>query len=544
MTSDLAPRQDTVTRVLAKAVDEFPERIFLDFSGEMYTYAQVDARATRLANGLATLGVKRGDRVGALLDTSLDAIVVWLGANKLGAIYVPVNTAYKGEYLRHQLSDAGVEVVFAEPQYVQRLDKVRAGLPTLRMVVQRGDADPASKHFEVRRFNDILGSDDPLADANQVSDISMLIYTWGTSGPAKGCIISHNYICNLARQTARDGNRTADDINWSPLPLNHISSLGSTVLACAVTGARASLYPRFSVTNFWPEIERSGATIANLLGSTIAFVAGHPDNEASKRCFGQLRIIRGSPFSAELQATWRSRFGVKTAGSSNYGQTEACAITSLSDSEYGKPGSSGKRNADFEVRIVDEDDNELPANTPGEVIVRPRRAHIMMEGYWGRPSDTLKIMKNLWLHTGDLGMFDEDGFFYFVDRKKDRLRRRGENISSYEVETTFRAHPAVKDVAVHAVFSETSEDEVKATIVLKSGAAPLTPAELCAWSVDRLPYFAVPRYIEFRMELPRNPVGRVMCDQGCTAATWDRERAEKRWPPRRQARRQTKPRGM
>ena len=529
MTSEGALGQDTVTRVLARAVEAFPERTFLDFSGDLYTYAQVDARATRLANGLIALGVKRGDRVGTLLDTSLDAILVWLATNKLGAIYVPVNAAYKGEYLRHQFSDAGVEVVFVEPHYLERIELIREGLPTLRTVVQRGSEHPAATTFETRRLEDIMGSDHPIEDLSRFSDVSMLIYTGGTTGPSKGCIISHNYICNLARQTARDGNRTADDINWSPLPLFHLNSLGSTVLACAVTGARAALCPRFSVTNFWPEIERSGATVANLLGSMITFVAEHPDNEASKRCYGQLRTIRGSPFSSELQAKWKARFGVKTAGSNVYGLTEACVITSLSDSDYGKPGSSGKRNDDFEVRIVDDDDNELPPNTSGEVIVRPRRPHIMMEGYWGRPAETLKIMKNLWLHTGDLGMFDEDGYFYFVDRKKDYLRRRGENISSYEVETTFRGHPAVEDVAVHAVFSESSEDEVKATIVLKAETTNLTPADICAWSVDRLPYFAIPRYIEFRKDLPRNPVGRVLKyvlrDEGCTPDTWDREQA-------------------
>jgi crotonobetaine/carnitine-CoA ligase len=261
----------------------------------------------------------------------------------------------------------------------------------------------------------------------------------------------------------------------------------------------------------------------------IAFVAEHPDNEASKRCFGQLGAVRGSPFSAEMQAKWKARFGVKIAGSNVYGQTEACIVTTISDNDHAKPGSSGKRNDEFEIRIVDDEDTELPPNTPGEVIVRPKHPHIMMEGYWGRPAETLRIMKNLWLHTGDIGMFDDEGFFYFVDRKKDYLRRRGENISSYEVETTFRGHPAVEDVAVHAVFSETSEDEVKATIVLKATAVGLSAEELCTWSVDQLPYFAVPRYIEFRADLPRNPVGRVLKyvlrDEGCTPATWDREAA-------------------
>ena len=522
--------QETVTGIMTRAVQQWPDKIFLDFSGMTYSYADIDQRATRLANGMTALGVKRGDRIGTLLDTSLDAVLIWLAVNKLGAIYVPVNAAYKGEFLRHQFSDAGVEIAFVEPHYFDRIIAIREGLPSLKVVVQRGPESPVSSAVDARRMDDIYGSNEPIEDKNAYSDISMLIYTGGTTGPSKGCIISHNYVSNLARQTVLNGNRTGDDINWSPLPLFHMNSLGSTILASAMVGGRASLYPRFSVTNFWPEIERSGATIANLLGSMIAFVAEAPETEVSKRCFGQLRAVRGSPFSAEMQTKWKERFGVQVAGSNVYGQTEACIVTSLTDDIDAKPGSSGKRNAYFDVRIVDEDDNELLANSPGEIILRPRFAHIMMEGYWGRPAETLKIMKNLWLHTGDIGMFDEDGFFYFVDRKKDYLRRRGENISSYELETTFRAHPAVEDVAVHAVHSETSEDEVKATIVLKADVGPeVTPEHMCAWSVDRLPYFAVPRFIEFRQDLPRNPVGRVLKyvlrDEGQTPDTWDREEA-------------------
>lgn len=521
--------KETVTGIMTRAVQQWPDKVFLDFSGDLYTYADIDLRATRLANGMTDLGVKRGDRVGTLLDTSLDAVLLWLACNKLGAIYVPVNAAYKGEFLRHQFSDAGVEVAFVEPNYFSRITAVSDDLPALRIVVQRGPDAPPTASFETRRMDDIYGSDAPIEDKNSFSDISMLIYTGGTTGPSKGCIISHNFVSNLARQTVLNGNRTGDDINWSPLPLFHMNSLGSTILASAMVGGRAALYPRFSVTNFWPEIERSGATIANLLGSMIAFVAEAPETEVSKRCFGKLRAVRGSPFSAEMQAKWKERFGVQVAGSNVYGLTEACIVTSLTDDVDAKPGSSGKRNDYFDVRIVDDEDNELPSNTPGEIIVRPRFPHIMMEGYWGRPADTLKIMKNLWLHTGDIGMFDDDGFFYFVDRKKDYLRRRGENISSYELETTFRSHPSVEDVAVHAVNSETSEDEVKATIVLKADAPPITPEEMCTWSVDRLPYFAIPRFIEFRQDLPRNPVGRVLKyvlrDEGQTQGTWDREAA-------------------
>ncbi|MCC2601173.1 AMP-binding protein [Sphingopyxis yananensis] len=524
----IKPPQQTVTGVLAAAVKEAPERIFLDFSGIQYSYADIDSASTRLANGLLALGVKQGDRVGTLLDTSVEAILIWFAANKIGAVYVPVNAAYKGEYLRHQFADAGVEVVFVEPDYADRLALIKEELPLVHTVIQRGDAPLAAEGLNLKRFDDILGSEDPVADPNKYSDISMLIYTGGTTGPSKGCIISHNYVCNLSRNAVINGKRTKDDISWSPLPLFHLNALAATVLASAMTFSRGVLYPRFSVSNFWPEIERSGATLANLLGSMLAFVADAPDNEAQKRCFGQLRAIRGSPFPPEVREKWRTRFGVKVTGSNVYGLTEASPVTSLHDDDFPKPGSSGKVDPSFEVRIVDDEDNDVPVGTPGEIIIRPRYPHVMFEGYWGRPEETLRIMKNLWLHSGDIGSIDEDGYFYFVDRKKDYLRRRGENISSFELERAFRGHPDIVDVAIHSVLSESAEDDVKATIVL-NGESKMTEAEMCSWCADRVPYFAVPRYIEFRDELPRNPVGRVLKyqlrDEGRTPATWDREDA-------------------
>jgi hypothetical protein len=174
----------------------------------------------------------------------------------------------------------------------------------------------------------------------------------------------------------------------------------------------------------------------------IHFLAEAPDTPDSKACFGQLQMVRGSPFPAALQQKWKDRFGIKRAGSNAYGLTEAARVTTLRYDQEAPPGSSGRVNEDFDVRIVDDHDIELPAGQAGEVVIRPRRPHVMFEGYWDRPQDTLAVMRNLWLHTGDIGRFDAQGFFYFVDRKKDYLRRRGENISTHEVEVSLRVHPA------------------------------------------------------------------------------------------------------
>jgi crotonobetaine/carnitine-CoA ligase len=522
-------QQDTVNAVLRRAAQAHGAKPYLDIQGEVYSYADVDRESSRLAHGLAGLGVRRGQTVVTILDNNVDAVLVWFAINKLGAISVPVNTAYKGEFLRHQVNDAAADVVVAESDYAERVDAIAPGLSRLKTLVWRG-AQPrlSAGVLQTMPIEELRSSNaqDP-GVAVSPSDVAMLIYTGGTTGPSKGCIISHNYACNLARQANALGRRDAHTINWTPLPLFHMNATSTSILATLMIGARVAVYPRFSVSNFWPEIERTKANDVNLLGSMVPLLAKAPDNESMKRCHGQIKYVGAAPFPAELQEVWYQRFGVGRAGAPGYGLTE-CAMVVTHAGDHAAPGSSGKRNEWFDVRIVDDEDCELPPGTPGEVIVRPLQPHVMFEGYWNRPADTLKVMKNMWFHTGDIGRFDEQGFFYFVDRKKDYLRRRGENISSFEMETTFRAHPAIQDVAVHAVLSEMTEDDVKVTAVLKPD-AKLTEEELCRWSVDRLPYFAVPRYIEFRDELPRNPVGRVLKyelrDQGVTPATWDGEKA-------------------
>ncbi|EIK95792.1 putative AMP-dependent synthetase and ligase [Pseudomonas sp. M47T1] len=522
-----AGQADTINDALRRAVAAHGERLFLDVLGERYSYADLDREACRLANGLHDLGVTKGDTVATLLDNHFDAVVLWFAINKLGAISVPVNTAYKGEFLRHQLADAGSAIIIAEHDYVERVARVADPLESLRNVIYRG---PHPEHIQLRRpmlpLDELRSSDSrdpdvPVAPA----DLAMLIYTGGTTGPSKGCMITHNYACNEARQMVVCLGRTAQSFTWTPLPMFHLNAIVTTVLCNLMLGAKVALYPRFSVSNFWPEIERTGANEVSLLASMFPLLAQAPDNDAMKRCFGQLQIVTGAPFAPQLQKIWRERFGIKAVNGACFGLTECAVVTMTPFGEPEPPNSAGKICEWFDIRVVDDNDVELPRGTPGELIVRPLQPHVMFEGYWQRPADTLKVMRNLWFHTGDIGKLDEQGFFYFLDRKKDYLRRGGENISSFEMEKTFQAHPDLAEVAVHAVYSELAEDEVKLTAVLAEGAT-LDEATLCRWAIERLPYFAVPRYIEFVQQVPRSPVGRILKyqlrDAGVTAGTWDR----------------------
>jgi len=520
--------RDTVIAALDRAVARHPDRVLLDFSGNLYTYAKVDSLSTRMAHALAALGVKPGETVLTMLDNNIDAVVCWLAINKLRAVSVPINTALKGEFLRHQIADTGTHLVICEIDYLPRLLPLADQLSEVSQILYRGErAEPASCRIPIAALDEFRGEDDtPFTSKPQPSDLACLIYTSGTTGPSKGCMISYNFMCNLARLQLRAGPANENDITITPLPLFHMNALCVSIIASILVGARAAILPRFSVSNFWQEVERSGATIASILGGMGGLLAQAPDNDAMKRCRGQIHTARGNPYTEETKQIWRERFGTKLVGGNGYGLTEACVITSLAAGEYAAPGSSGKRIPDFDVRIVDDNDQELPANTPGEIVLRPLRPDIMFQGYWNRPADTLKLMRNMWFHTGDIGKFDDEGFFYFVDRKKDYLRRRGENISSFEMEAAFAVHPDLAEVAVHAVPSDKGEDDVKVTAVLHQK-AQLTPEELFHWATDSVPYYALPRYIEFRDSLPKNPQGRVLKyqlrDEGKTADTWDLE---------------------
>jgi crotonobetaine/carnitine-CoA ligase len=523
-------QQDTMLGAFGRVVADAPNRNFLDFSGDRYSYAEFDRLSNRFAHALLALGVRAGATVVTMLDNNIDAVAAWFAINKIQAISVPINTALRGEFLRHQIDDAAGAIVICEADYHARIAAVADRLPHVKLILCRGtQPGDASSPITVADLDAHRGLDESsLPVMPGPGDLSCIIYTSGTTGPAKGSMQSYNYMCNLARQRLRANPASAEDITFTPMPLFHNNALTTGVIGTILSGGGIAIAPRFSVSGFWPEIERSGATIVSIVGTMGTMLADAPDNDFAKRCFGQVHTVRGVPFSDPVKELWRQRFGARQVGSNDYGMTEAAVLTWLAGGAYAAPGSSGKRYADFDLRIVDEEDRELPANSAGEVILRPMKPNIMFQGYWRRPEATVAAMRNQWFHTGDIGKLDDDGFFYFLDRKKDYLRRRGENISSFEMEATFKLHPDIAEVAVHAVLSPMGEDDVKVTAVLKPGAG-LTEEALCQWAIERVPYFAVPRFIEFRDALPKNPQDKVLKyqlrDEGKTARTWDIEQS-------------------
>ena len=519
--------RDTPVAALRRAVAAHPDKIFLDFSGETHTYVQFDETSNRFAHVLQDLGLIAGAPIVSMLDNNVDAVTTWIAANKISAISVPLNTALIGQFLRHQIEDAGASLLVCEARYLHRVLDIEDQLTTLKTILVRGAFErPAESALSILPLDRHRGTDaSPFDTLPDPGALNALIYTSGTTGPSKGCMITGNQMCHFARMLTRSAPFGPDDIYWTPLPLFHMNAIATGVVSVMLVGATISFAPKFSVSGFWPAIETSGATVVSILGSLGTMLARAEDNDAMARCFGQVHTIKGNPFPEEIKEIWRSRFGARNVGSNVYGLTEGLLTSMPADGAYAE-GSSGKAAPELDVRIFDDNDNEVPNGTSGEVVCRPLLPDIIFKGYWRRPEDTLKVWGNLWFHTGDIGKFDENGFFYFVDRKKDYLRRRGENISSFEMETSILTHPAIEQVAVHAVPSSLQEDDLKVTAKLKPGVA-LSEEELCRWLMERVPYYAVPRFIEFRAELPVNPQGRVLKfqlrDEGATPTTWDIE---------------------
>jgi crotonobetaine/carnitine-CoA ligase len=530
--------QHTIPGLLEARLETDPDSQYLDVCGDAFTAAEVDHAACRIANGLAELGVVQGERVATLLENSSEALLAWWGAVRGGFVAVPVNTAYKGQYLRHQLHDSGASVLIVQRSLLDRFTAIEGDLPGIRHVVVVEDDDPiegAAVATSVlsttgHEWADLLRSD-PTSPSVVIrpSDLGTFVYTGGTTGPSKGCMLSHNYHEAAARQISICWGRTAEDVLWTPLPLFHYNALVTAVLGALITGGRSAIYRRFSVSNFWPEMNRTGATITSTLG-TMAYLLAHdvdrPEmpGSGSTEANRTLRLLGAAPMPVEIDTIIKERFGLTTF-SGAYGVTEASLISWSPPGVENRPNAAGVVNDDyFDVRIFDDDEQEVPCGTDGEIVIRPKRPHVMFEGYWGRPEATVETSRNWWYHTGDIGRMDEDRYLYFVDRKADYLRRRGENISSFEVESILMAHGSLADVVVHAVPSAMTEDDLKITATIKEGAS-LTEEALFRWAIDQLPYFALPRYIEFRAELPRSPVGRVLKrelrDDGVTAATWD-----------------------
>lgn len=526
--SDRPLPEMVVCRLLEDRASSTPDRPFLRFGDEVWTYAEVHQAALEYSTALAAVGVKRGDLVAIMMKNSPLYVIVYFALAYRGAAVVLVNTAFRGYLLEYVLNDARCALLVADAD----------------LLGQVADSEPALEHLDrvmvthpepgwVSPFDTLAAA--PLArpapgDATDETrepaehdDLHCVVYSSGTTGPSKGIMISNAHAVAKACEVIEICAFTADDVLYSPLPLFYSMGLLRGVLSVAITGGSIVLRDKFSVSAYWDEVRRTGATVGHTVFSLPAMLMSQPpdprDREHRLRCM----------FNARHDPAFEERFGVRLI--EGYGLTEAGNAIFSRLAEPPVPGSCGRVSDEWEVRLADDHGDEVSVGQTGELLLRPRHPHRIMLGYLNKPEVTTAAWRDLWFHTGDLARRDEAGNYFYVGRTKEMIRRRGQNISSWELETIVSTFPAVGDVAALPHPSEIGDDDVRVVVsAARPGALDLD--ELRDFCQRRLPAFMVPRYLELRDELPKTPSGRIekykLLQEPMSENTLDSERSPSR----------------
>ena len=516
--------------LLDAAVRRDPDKVFVEMLGEAVTYLQFQQAVARTASMFKALGVNPGDRVCLYLPNCLEFLSCWFGLSYLGAVSVPINTAYKRDEAAYILNNAGAVALVAHYSLADIAGAAAALAERLRhKLIVGGESDQSWSSFS-KAVSNVTPLDTPTDVSPQA--VSMLGYTSGTTGEPKGVKVSHLMYVAAGQGFAHWTQATSADRFFTCLPSFHANAQYYSIMGTLASSATLVAVERFSASRFWAQVREAKATVVNFIGMMMPVLA--KQDVAPEDGENSVRLFYGSPaFAPDFLRAFEERFGTDII--IGFGMTETCYGTIEKIGHPHRPFSSGqpRQHPDprfsNEIRIVDADSGApLAANQVGEITINNPA---VMSGYWGNEEQTAQTLRDGWLHTGDLARMDEEGFLIYVDRKKDIIRRRGENISSQEVEGVIKRHPLVMDCAVIAVPSELGEDEVKAYVALKPD-TELSPADVIYWAAENLAYFKVPRYLEIREALPRTPTLRVRKDQlrnerqDLTEGCFDREAAD------------------
>jgi crotonobetaine/carnitine-CoA ligase len=506
----------SVPAMLDRRAEEFGDRVMMSIAGTPVTFAEMRDRSCAAANVLAGLGVEHGETVALFTGTCPEWVYFWLGAARIGAVTAAVNAASKGDFLSHALRLSRAKVVITDRERHPRLDEVADSVITLRSTLIHGDS------LADRLRN--ASTDAPKMPPSGSDDIGALFFTSGTTGPSKAVATTWPYLFNVAQTVASAWEFGEADVLWTAMPLFHLSA-APTVLVPLMTGSTSVLASGFHPTQVWDEVRACGATGFAGAGAMVSMLWNLPADPRDADV--PLRFLSAAPIAADIYRNIERRYRCRVV--TMYGMTEAFPIAYKAVSDDGVPGTSGGVNPALDVCILDAQGNPLGVGEVGEIACRARITHAMSEGYVSTVSGGTGLHVDPhpeWFRTGDLGVLDDERNLTYVDRVKDSLRRRGENVSSVEVESTVMRHPAVAEAAAVGIPSELGEDDILVAITLRPGAT-VDYIELLDFCSERMPYFCVPRYLEVLDEIPKNVIGRVRKDvlrsRGLGAGTWDRE---------------------
>ncbi len=504
--------------MLERWAAERPQQVFvIEQDGREWTFSQLHREVVRTANALRALGVAQDDFVVSWLPNGIDALLLWFALNYLGAVYVPINIAYRGRLLEQVVANSGARLIVAHAGLLARLADIDTA--KVEQVVAVGDSDHGFGALPVLPASALRSADDrpPVLDRKiQPWDTQSIIYTSGTTGPSKGVLSTYAHLFAISETYTMLSERDRYLVN---LPLFHVAGTAWTYAMLAHGGA-VVLVESFRTDEFWDIVRRTRSTATQLLGVMAQFLLKQPPSPSDRD--HTLKSALVIPLAEDNQ-DFASRFGVDIF--TMYNMTEM-PVPIVSQANPANPRSCGKVRAGIHARIVDEHDCEVPHGQVGELIVRAETPWTISHGYHDHPDATAKAWRNGWFHTGDAFRCDEAGDFYFVDRIKDAIRRRGENISSFEVETAVCEFPAVKEAAAVGVPSPYGEEEILVVVTPAPGHT-VVAADLVRFLQERLAHFMVPKYVRVIPELPKTPTQKVqkvvLRDAGITPDTWDRE---------------------
>lgn len=512
-----APDQRTLPRMLTRQAERFPDRLLFSAGGAAWTFAQTREIAAGMASRLSEEGLRAGDRVAIVCGNGPALMQIYLGCAWAGIVAVPINTASRGAQLEHILRNCGAQLAVVDAEFLGAVVATHGCGAPLDALWIVGETDlPIPSAYAVAPMP-APGASAP-AHGSRPGDTVAILYTSGTTGPSKGvCCPQAQYFWWAAHTAALLGLGDGETL-LTTLPLFHTNALNSFYQAL-LTGSTLIVEKRFSVSDFLPSLRRHRASATYLLGAMVPMLLSRPPSPEEREHGVRVALAPGVP--AEHHEAFTRRFGIAIVD--GYGSTETNFVIGDRPDEQ-RAGTMGRLRPGFEAQVVDGEDNVAPDGVAGELVLRPHEPFSFATGYFAMADKTVEAWRNFWFHTGDRVVREADGRFQFLDRMKDAIRRRGENISSYEVEQVIVAHPKVANAAVFPVRSELAEDEVMAAVVLQPGAA-LTPVELLDYCSPRLPYFAVPRFLEFVATLPTTESGKVqkfrLRERGVSAETFD-----------------------
>ena len=522
-------------KVLKEQSEKNGNKDFLQFSyNNPLTYSEVNTLANRIANSLNKLGVNKGEKVSVYMPNSLELCLSWFGILKNGSVMVPINTAYVMDFLQYIIESSDSKIIIIAEEYMDRLKNIEDRIPLIENVIVWPREEKSSldlmnykgkaKIYSWKEFVESGDKNEPEVEITHL-DHARLMYTSGTTGRSKGVVrpCAADYSSAMNYSLVMD--ITPDDVVFTCLPLFHSNAMVMGVYPAMIQGAKVVVEEKYSASNFWKWMKDFKITKFNLVGVMSYFMWNAPvvpeENEHN------VKLVLGSPAPHDIIEEFMERFGIKFM--EGYGLTEVGQCTFMRPGEPFRIGSCGKESPGYEIKIVNPDtDEELPPDTPGELVLRPRIPNICLHYYHKMPEKTVSDFRNFWFHTGDLCRKDDDGYIFFMDRVKDYIRRRGENISSFEVENMVSSHPGINEAAAIAVKVDEegrySEDEVM-IVVVKEKDENLDPKEIIEFLKPIMPKFMIPRFIKFRDSLPKTPTNRVqkakLREEGVTDDTWD-----------------------